>query len=84
MRSYITGNGSLPDPHFILKGNITTIKSLEDDVKELLKEMPKCPLLMIDGKYFEWIMPNFKDFEEWVLLIANDSVYQVVVVTWSQ
>lgn len=76
MRKYITGNGALPDPHFILKGNITTIQALETKVKNILIENDA--MLYINGEYYEWLRPDYINFEEWVLQLAKD--YDVTVV----
>ena len=82
MKAYVTGNGALPEPHFILSGNVTTIKSLEDDIKEHLKI--ENALLMIDGQYYEWLVTGFEDFEAWVLKLAEEVGYQVGIVKWNQ
>lgn len=82
MRQYVGGNGAVPEPHFILSGNVTTIKSLEDDVKEHLKMIDG--LLMIDGEYYEWLAPGFEDFESWVIKLAEEVGYEVKVVKWDR
>jgi len=77
MRKYITGNGALPEPHFILKGNITTIRELEKLVKDLLIENDA--MMYIDGEYYEWLKPEFTDFEKWVLELAKNFNTEIVV-----